>query len=471
MQLNHELAGLPHIDQYVGVWGLWEPQLKALVTRAAQVNVQLHLQQASTPEARAEIEARGDTEYEVTRDGVAIVPLHGSLMKHASSFSANTSTVAARRQIRAAARDEMVAGILLHIDSPGGTVAGTHDLAADIREVAKSKPVYAYCEDLCASAAYWLACQASRVYANESAVIGSIGVFSVLYDFSKAAESDGVKVHVVKFGAMKGAGVAGTEVTDEQLAEFQKLVNAYGEDFVNTVAAGRKISRAVAEQLADGRVHKGQAAVDLKLIDGVRSLQQAVDELVSESGKRKAESGRSRAETNPAEAATAADGITTAADAAQTPEEPSMSTETKPAAATLAELKENLPGASSDFVLAQLEKGATLTAAMKEHGAQMAKERDDANKKAEEAEKKAAAAKPGGNQPLKDRADAGEERETISGSAVELKAQFDEKVQALIKAGHSGVKATQLAIRQNADLHRAYLAAVNPGATYPADAA
>ena len=386
MQLNREFAGLPHIDQYVGVWGLWEPQFKALVNHAQQLNLQLHLANASAPEASAEIEARRETEYEVTRDGVAIIPLHGTLMKHASSFSANTSTVAARRKIRAAAKDEEVAAVLLHVDSPGGTIAGTHDLAADIRGAAAQKPVYGYAEDLCASAGYWFLSQCTKCFAGDGAVVGSIGVFSVVADFSKAAEDQKIKVHVIRFGQFKGAGVPGTEVTEQQLAEYQKLVDSFGEDFLQAVMSGRNLTRPQAEQLADGRVHKGQAAVDLRLIDGVQTLDATIEQLVLAARQPLSTKGPK-----------------------------TMSTETTTvAAATLDELKANCPGASSDFLLAQLEGGATVPAAMKAFNAALAKERDEAaarattaEEKQAEAEKKAAGCT-AGNEPLNDLGEGGD---------------------------------------------------------------
>ncbi len=164
--------------------------------------------------------------YVVTAEGVGVLPLHGPSMKARSKYG-GYSTVDARRQLRAMAADERVGAILLHIDSPGGHVAGTKELADDVAAVDQTKPVHAYIEDAGASAAYWVASQARTIAANAMAMVGSLGTFTVLYDLSKAAEMEGVQVHVVSTGERKGAAAPGTPVTDEDVAEAQRLVDGF----------------------------------------------------------------------------------------------------------------------------------------------------------------------------------------------------------------------------------------------------
>ena len=394
-----EFAGVPYIDQYVGAWALWEPHVNILLGQAQSLNVQLHLEQhfAAGQEPKAAVMAvSGNVGLNVVRGGIAVVELRGTLMKQASSFSAGSSTVMARRQIRAAAADDQVAGILLVIDSPGGTVAGTEDLAADLRAAANKKPIFAHIEDLGASAAYWQASQTHRIAAGSSALVGSIGVFSVVADMSKRAEDQGVKVHVVRFGAFKGAGTPGTEITEDQLARWQRIVDAHGDDFVATVARGRRISEAKARELADGDIHKGESAKKLGLVDAIESLDETLEQLISETKKPRA----------------------TARTKSMSEQGQLVAAELKSSAATLAELKENCPGASSDFLLAQIEKAATLPQAMKAHAAQLAeekaalaKERDELKAKADEAAK-VQPKKTRGVEPL---GDGGKSDETVAG--------------------------------------------------------
>lgn len=341
---------IPHADQFVGVWAILERSLSAHIKQLQNINLQVHLQQAKEADAKASIEARASSEYETTRDGVAVIRLQGSLTKQASSFGGSRSLVAARRAVRAAVSDPDVTAILLHIDSPGGTVAGTIDLADDVAKANTQKPVYAYIEDLGASAAYWIASQAAKVYANRGAEVGSIGVFMAITDWSAYAEKEGAKVHVVKFGDMKGAGIGGTEITAEQLAEWQKQVDAYGQMFVDAIATGRGLAKAQAKQLADGRIHTAADAVDLKLIDGVKTLDEVHAELAAATRKPNA---RTRGE--------------------KTMSEPTQDPQ-GPKAATLAELKAAMPEASSDFLLEQLEKGATESQALKAYNTHLAEQ-------------------------------------------------------------------------------------------------
>lgn len=370
------LARVPHLNQYWGAWALEESYARFLVSHCRNLNLQLHLEQ-HVGERAAEASSggeRGKNGYWINDNGIAVIQLSGTLMKHVSSMTHGTSLVLARRQVREAASDVRVAGILLVIDSPGGTVAGTADLAADIRAAGSKKPLFAYIEDVGASGAYWLASQAERVSASATSIVGSIGVFTVVEDSSAQAEADGVKVHVIRYGAMKGAGTPGTPVTDEQLAHLQERVDGFGEDFVAAIASGRKLSREAAAALADGRVHKAPAALKLRLIDAVESIDAALA-AVTAATKKTLPSARTKVMSN------------TDAAAATEP--------TKPLAATLAELKENCVGAGAEFLMAQLEHQATLSQAIKAHAKQLsdanaalAKERDDLQAKAAEADKK-----------------------------------------------------------------------------------
>jgi signal peptide peptidase SppA len=212
---------------------------------------------------------------------VAVIKILGTLMKSQSSFG-GTSTVQLRRDIRQAAADPNVSGILLAIDSPGGTVAGTADLAADVRAARKQKPVWAHIDDLGASAAYWVASQTDAIYANSpTALVGSIGTLMTVYDVSVAAEREGVKALVFATGPLKGAGAPGSVVTDEQRAYFQGLVDDAQTAFDSAVRGGRGMNATQLTAVRTGAVFPASKAVDLKLIDGIRSLEKTVEALAA----------------------------------------------------------------------------------------------------------------------------------------------------------------------------------------------
>lgn len=216
--------------------------------------------------------------YEVTRDGVAVVPVSGPLFKGGSKFG-SASTVEIRRAVRQARDDPEVAGILLHVDSPGGQVSGVQELADEVRATDRVKPVHAHLDDLGASAAYWVASQARHVTANATAQVGSIGVVALVEDSSGAAEQEGVKVHVVATGPRKGDFAPGAAVTDDALQALREEVLDDHEHFLAAVTRGRGLRGKRLEAVTDGRTWIAAKALGLGLIDQVLSEEEAVGTL------------------------------------------------------------------------------------------------------------------------------------------------------------------------------------------------
>ncbi|MFO0933093.1 MAG: S49 family peptidase [Planctomycetota bacterium] len=217
------------------------------------------------------------TMLRVGADGVAVVVLDGLMTKNGGWFGASTAAV--RAQIRDAAARDDVRAIVLKISSPGGYVDGTADLAADVAAAAKRKPVECFVEDICASAAYWVGSQASKVWANPTALVGSIGAFQVVWDESEAFRQMGVRVHVLSTGPLKGAGEPGTVVTDEQLAAEQTLVTDLCAHFFAAVRAGRKLTPRQLDAVTSGEVWIASKAKGLGLIDGIKTLDDVVADL------------------------------------------------------------------------------------------------------------------------------------------------------------------------------------------------
>lgn len=231
---------------------------------------------ARTPQA-ADPSAKG---YQVSSGGVAVIGITDQITKHQSSFG-GTSTVATRQAIRKAVADPNVTGIMLHIDSPGGTVSGTADLAYEVRRATASKPVHAYVEDMGASAAYWIASQASRISANETAMVGSIGVYTVLEDTTGAMDKAGVKLRVVSSGGVKGLGADGA-VTQPLIDDTQREIDQLNERFLSAVADGRGLTDSQVRAWNDGRVHVGSTAKDIGMIDAVETFDAALAALTKE---------------------------------------------------------------------------------------------------------------------------------------------------------------------------------------------
>jgi ClpP class serine protease len=157
--------------------------------------------------------------------------------------------------------------IILNVSSGGGMTDGI-DVAIEAIRAAKSiKPVHAYTDGLVASAAYWLASQADNVFATRLTEVGGIGVYSVMYDSSKAMKDRGIEAVVARSGSVKGAGIYGDAITEEMRAVEQETVNAIADKFFNDVAAGRiEIDK---DATTSGRTWLAETAKELNLIDGI----------------------------------------------------------------------------------------------------------------------------------------------------------------------------------------------------------
>lgn len=224
--------------------------------------------------------AKTESGYTV-ENGVAFASFEGVVTKNPTCFGAffggDAVTSDLVDTLNAIREDESVREAVTRFDTPGGSVDGTAEAAEAMWLLRQKKPVTAYVDGMAASAGYWIASQATRVVANNAtARVGSIGVYAVIPDTSRAYENRGVRVHVVKAGETKGGGVSGAPVTPDVLAEVQREVSALYDEFVAAVARGRGISIEKARALADGRVHIGRAAMDLGLVDGIASLEEAM---------------------------------------------------------------------------------------------------------------------------------------------------------------------------------------------------
>jgi signal peptide peptidase SppA len=274
MATDPTLAGL-RLEQY-RLLAIHPPFLEAL------------LPQLRTPDllaahvAQARGRRRPSAAPRATGDKIAIFEVSGALSKRGSSLSEAPSVVELRRAVREAAADPQVAALFMVWDSPGGSVDGIHDLALDLRAAAEKKPVFAYAEDLLASAAYVVASQATKLFAGESALVGSLGVFTTVSDFSEADAAKGIKVHLVRSGRFKGLGAPGTEITGEDLAELQRVVDDTAALFNETVAAGRGLALGKVEEVATGQAWLAAEALELGLVDAVATLDEALSELVGE---------------------------------------------------------------------------------------------------------------------------------------------------------------------------------------------
>ncbi len=206
----------------------------------------------------------------------AEIPITGMLMKSVPSwlrwfgFEATGYDEIVAMANKARGNDE-IRKVIFRVSSPGGTISGVQDAAAAVAALAGEKQTEVFAEDIYASAALWVAAYGGQATATPITEVGSIGIYTVLYDLSEMAALAGVKVHLVSTGVHKGAGFPGTVITDEQLAAVQDVIDGLGSIFVDAVAEARSLEREAVQGIADGRVWLAAEAVDLGLIDEVGS--------------------------------------------------------------------------------------------------------------------------------------------------------------------------------------------------------
>lgn len=280
-------GGCAHPGSLFGFWAIEPQQFQQFVALAKGANLTELRQEARELREKAAASGTERALYARTNDGIAVIEVRGPMTKYETSFQSflgGTSTLRTRQALRAAVRDPETVGIMLVFDSPGGSVDGTADLADDIEAASKRKPTYAYAEDLMASAAVFAGVRASKVLAGKAARVGAIGAYAVLHDTSGVYAQDGVKVHVISSAPPhKGAGVPGTELSAEQLAEFKRQVTERAAVLVEgALVGGRRMSKEKADSLHTGQVWEASKAKELGLIDDVVSLDEAMRLLRSE---------------------------------------------------------------------------------------------------------------------------------------------------------------------------------------------
>lgn len=215
-------------------------------------------------------------------DGVGVIEVHGPLMRQPDLissllFGATDMDLVSAAIGEAVARDD-VKSILLDINSPGGTVNGTPELAQAVADASKLKTTYAFSAGQMCSAAYWIASQCDAVYATPSARVGSIGVMLPFIDSTEKFRNEGLKVEVFAAGKFKGMATPGVPLSEEQRALIQSDIEEVATDFKAAVLArGRKIPDAAME----GQSFSARNAQRLNLAGMVKSRDEVITRLRS----------------------------------------------------------------------------------------------------------------------------------------------------------------------------------------------
>lgn len=213
-------------------------------------------------------------------DGIGVVTINGPILRKPDFFSRVFLGAADSEEIGSAIREAVgradVKAVFLDIDSPGGTVLGTPELANAVAALNETKPVYAFSSGLMCSAAYWIASQARAVYATPSAQVGSIGVVQAFLDDSAALEAKGLRVETFAVGKYKSIGAPGTPLTDDQRELIRSNLSEIASEFHAAVLAR---GRAVQAEAMEGQTFSGRQAQRLNLAGMVPDRAEALRRL------------------------------------------------------------------------------------------------------------------------------------------------------------------------------------------------
>jgi signal peptide peptidase SppA len=213
--------------------------------------------------------------------GIGVLPIYGvmaqrmNLITHASG---GTSMEQVAADFRTMLADPAIKAIILDIDSPGGTVSGTTELATEIYNSRGVKPIIAQVNSTAASGAYWIASQADEIAVTPSGQAGSIGVYTIHEDMSKALEKQGVKETIIKAGKYKMIAPESQPLSEEAHGIMQARVNESHAAFVKDVARGRGVAPAtVTDRFGQGLMFGAQELVSRGMVDRVATLPQTLE--------------------------------------------------------------------------------------------------------------------------------------------------------------------------------------------------
>jgi signal peptide peptidase SppA len=286
---------------YERPWALQPSMLRTMSTvLRARMEIGKRSEDLIAIDLEAAKAANGPRDGGGSAGNVHVIPMYGVISQRQSVMgdtSGGCSVDSLRSELYAALDDSGIDAIVFDIDSPGGSVDAIPEFAAELRSLrAGSKPIVGQINTLCASAALWAAANMTELVITPSGEVGSIGVYAMHEDWSKADEMAGVKVTLVSAGKYKTEGNQYEPLTSDAAEAIQGQVDAFYSMFVNDVAKGRKVQAADVEaKFGQGRTMLAKQALSAGLVDKIDTLDATVARLKQAAltpDKRQADSSR-----------------------------------------------------------------------------------------------------------------------------------------------------------------------------------
>ena len=210
-------------------------------------------------------------------DKVAVIPLYGEITLEGGGIGSNAVTPDKFGiSFKEACSDPSVKAIVLEINSPGGSVVASEAIAEQIKECKKKKPVIAWLGDIATSGAYYVASACTYIVADKASITGSIGVISIFPEYSELLHKLGINVTIIKAGKYKDFSYGLRPMTDEEKKMISEMISDIYDDFIETVAENRNLSKEYVKELAEGRVYSGKKAKELGLVDEIGTKERAI---------------------------------------------------------------------------------------------------------------------------------------------------------------------------------------------------
>ncbi|MBT6795567.1 signal peptide peptidase SppA [bacterium] len=197
---------------------------------------------------------------------IAVIEIHG-VIKNPKEYL---------NSIKEISEDSSVKGVIVRIDSPGGTVGSSQEIHDSLIKLSKKIPTVASIVDIGASGGYLIACGTSYIFANAGSITGSIGVISQYYNFSKLIKFLKFDIEVIKSGEMKDLSSPTRSLNNKEKKLLNLLVSDIHQQFKKSVADRRGLTEDESNLVSDGRVFSGNQALELKLIDKIGGLEAAI---------------------------------------------------------------------------------------------------------------------------------------------------------------------------------------------------
>ncbi len=218
------------------------------------------------------------TPAQSSKNQIAILYLEGAIVdgEGESNQIGSSRFVSEIRRMR---QNENIKGVVVRINSPGGSAVASELILRELQLIAAEKPVVISMGDVAASGGYWIATSGEKIFANDSTITGSIGVFGVLFNISELANNNGITNGVVKTNPFADLGNGFSPKSEAELAIYQNSVNRIYDLFLNKVSEARDLPLEEVAEIAQGRVWSGVTAKEIGLVDEIGGLNKAIDYL------------------------------------------------------------------------------------------------------------------------------------------------------------------------------------------------